>query len=197
MHVGGSSPFNKKEWVIKEWPVCNRAITTYTERNCFCAWAWFWCLRWSVLWLAWRMWSSEGPPCCPAILAPSWGHSMGSLHGVTPWGHSMGSLHGVTPRGHSMGSLHGVTPRGHSMGSLHGVTPWGHSTGSLHGVTPWGHSTGSLHGVTAAFWLNSLKLSKVKNLFQKPQWGYVKHQWETIWQISQPLDAGSKPKYQQ
>ena len=27
MHTGGSSPFNKKEWVIKEWPMCNRAIT--------------------------------------------------------------------------------------------------------------------------------------------------------------------------
>ena len=27
MHTGGSSPFNKKEWVRKEWPVCNRAIT--------------------------------------------------------------------------------------------------------------------------------------------------------------------------
>ena len=27
MHIGGSSPFNKKEWVIKEWPMCNRAIT--------------------------------------------------------------------------------------------------------------------------------------------------------------------------
>ena len=26
MHIGGSSPFNKKEWVIKEWPMCNRAI---------------------------------------------------------------------------------------------------------------------------------------------------------------------------
>ena len=27
MHTGGSSPFNKKEWVIKEWPMCNRVIT--------------------------------------------------------------------------------------------------------------------------------------------------------------------------
>ena len=27
IHIGGSSPFNKKEWVIKEWPMCNRAIT--------------------------------------------------------------------------------------------------------------------------------------------------------------------------
>ena len=27
MHTGGSSPFNKKEWVIKEWPMCNWAIT--------------------------------------------------------------------------------------------------------------------------------------------------------------------------
>ena len=27
MHIGGSSPFNKKEWVMKEWPMCNRAIT--------------------------------------------------------------------------------------------------------------------------------------------------------------------------
>ena len=27
MHIGGSSPFNKKEWVIKEWPMCKRAIT--------------------------------------------------------------------------------------------------------------------------------------------------------------------------
>ena len=27
MHIGGSSPFNKKEWVIKEWPMCNQAIT--------------------------------------------------------------------------------------------------------------------------------------------------------------------------
>ena len=27
MHIGGSSPFNKKEWVRKEWPMCNRAIT--------------------------------------------------------------------------------------------------------------------------------------------------------------------------
>ena len=27
MHTGGSSPCNKKEWVIKEWPVCNWAIT--------------------------------------------------------------------------------------------------------------------------------------------------------------------------
>ena len=27
IHTGGSSPFNKKEWVIKEWPMCNRAIT--------------------------------------------------------------------------------------------------------------------------------------------------------------------------
>ena len=27
MHIGGSSPFNRKEWVIKEWPMCNWAIT--------------------------------------------------------------------------------------------------------------------------------------------------------------------------
>ena len=27
MHIGGSSPFNKKEWVRKEWPMCNPAIT--------------------------------------------------------------------------------------------------------------------------------------------------------------------------
>ena len=27
MHIGGSSPFNKKEWVITEWPMCNQAIT--------------------------------------------------------------------------------------------------------------------------------------------------------------------------
>ena len=27
MHIGGSSPFNKKEWVRKGWPMCNRAIT--------------------------------------------------------------------------------------------------------------------------------------------------------------------------
>ena len=27
MHIGGSSPFNKKEWVTNEWPMCNRAIT--------------------------------------------------------------------------------------------------------------------------------------------------------------------------
>ena len=27
MHIGGSSPFNRKEWVRKEWPMCNRAIT--------------------------------------------------------------------------------------------------------------------------------------------------------------------------
>ena len=27
MHTGGSSPFNKKEWVIKEWPMYNWAIT--------------------------------------------------------------------------------------------------------------------------------------------------------------------------
>ena len=27
MHTGGSSPFNKKQWVIKEWPMCSRAIT--------------------------------------------------------------------------------------------------------------------------------------------------------------------------
>ena len=26
MHIGGSSPFNKKEWVRKEWPMCNWAI---------------------------------------------------------------------------------------------------------------------------------------------------------------------------
>ena len=27
MHIGGSSPFNKKEWVRKEWPMCKWAIT--------------------------------------------------------------------------------------------------------------------------------------------------------------------------
>ena len=27
MHIGGSSPFSKKEWVIKEWPMCSQAIT--------------------------------------------------------------------------------------------------------------------------------------------------------------------------
>ena len=27
MHIGGSSPFNKKERVRKEWPMCKRAIT--------------------------------------------------------------------------------------------------------------------------------------------------------------------------
>ena len=27
MHIGSSSPFNKKEWVRKEWPMCNRATT--------------------------------------------------------------------------------------------------------------------------------------------------------------------------
>ena len=27
IHIGGSSPFNKKEWVIKEWPMCNQATT--------------------------------------------------------------------------------------------------------------------------------------------------------------------------
>ena len=27
MHTGGSSPFNKKEWIRKEWPMCNQAIT--------------------------------------------------------------------------------------------------------------------------------------------------------------------------
>ena len=27
MHAGGSSSFNKKEWVKKEWPMCNWAIT--------------------------------------------------------------------------------------------------------------------------------------------------------------------------
>ena len=27
MHIGGSSPFNKKEWVRKEWPMCNQAST--------------------------------------------------------------------------------------------------------------------------------------------------------------------------
>ena len=27
MHIGGSSPFTKKEWVIKEWPMYNRANT--------------------------------------------------------------------------------------------------------------------------------------------------------------------------
>ena len=26
-HIGGSSPFNKKESVMKEWPMCNQAIT--------------------------------------------------------------------------------------------------------------------------------------------------------------------------
>ena len=27
MDIGGSSPFNKKQWVIKEWSMCNRVIT--------------------------------------------------------------------------------------------------------------------------------------------------------------------------
>ena len=27
MHTGSSTPFNKKEWVIKEWPMCSRDIT--------------------------------------------------------------------------------------------------------------------------------------------------------------------------
>ena len=27
MCIGSSSPFNKKEWARKEWPMCNRAIT--------------------------------------------------------------------------------------------------------------------------------------------------------------------------
>ena len=27
MHIGGTSPFNKKERVRKEWPMCNRATT--------------------------------------------------------------------------------------------------------------------------------------------------------------------------
>ena len=27
MHIGGSSPFNEKEWAIKEWPLYNRAVT--------------------------------------------------------------------------------------------------------------------------------------------------------------------------
>ena len=27
MHIGSSSHFNRKEWVIKEWPMCSRAIT--------------------------------------------------------------------------------------------------------------------------------------------------------------------------
>ena len=27
MHIGGSSPFSEKEWVIKEWPMCSRAVT--------------------------------------------------------------------------------------------------------------------------------------------------------------------------
>ena len=27
MCIGSSSPYNKKEWVRKEWPMCNRAIT--------------------------------------------------------------------------------------------------------------------------------------------------------------------------
>ena len=27
MHTGSSSPFNEKEWVMKEWPICNWAIT--------------------------------------------------------------------------------------------------------------------------------------------------------------------------
>ena len=27
IHIGGFSPFNKKEWVINEWPMCSRAIT--------------------------------------------------------------------------------------------------------------------------------------------------------------------------
>ena len=34
MHTGGSSPFNKKEWVIKEWPMCNRAITVSSFLFC-------------------------------------------------------------------------------------------------------------------------------------------------------------------
>ena len=32
MHIRGSSPFSKKEWVIKEWPMCNRAITVSSFR---------------------------------------------------------------------------------------------------------------------------------------------------------------------
>ena len=27
MHTGGSPPFNKEEWIIKEWPMCSQAIT--------------------------------------------------------------------------------------------------------------------------------------------------------------------------
>ena len=27
IHTGGSSPFNKEEWVPKKWPMCNRATT--------------------------------------------------------------------------------------------------------------------------------------------------------------------------
>ena len=30
MHIGGSSPFNKKEWVIKEWQLCNWVITVFS-----------------------------------------------------------------------------------------------------------------------------------------------------------------------
>ena len=30
INIGGSSPFNKKEWVIKKWPMCNRAITVFS-----------------------------------------------------------------------------------------------------------------------------------------------------------------------
>ena len=28
---------------------------------------WF-CLKWSVQWFGWRLWSSEGPPCCTKVL---------------------------------------------------------------------------------------------------------------------------------
>ena len=40
MHIGGSSPFNKKEWVMKEWPMCHQAIRAssfpfhWTEQGC-------------------------------------------------------------------------------------------------------------------------------------------------------------------
>ena len=33
---------------------------------------------------------------------------------------------------------------------------------------------------------------KSRNWFQKPRWGYMKHQWENIWQISQPLQQQQK-----
>ena len=35
LHTGGSSPLNKKEWVIMEWPLCNRNITVSSFLNCF------------------------------------------------------------------------------------------------------------------------------------------------------------------